>query len=176
MASFVYVDNSNVWIEGMHVSAVKNGQAANILEAQQKNICDNNWNYDFGKLLEFAGGEKSTIKRAVLFGSRPPRNDTLWSIAEKSGYEVIVEDRSVYTNKEKKIDSGVVTAIMFDVLEKIDKDNDDIVLVAGDKDYVPPIDGLTQRGYKVYVCFWNHAAKELKEICTGFFELNPYLE
>lgn len=26
MANFLYVGNSNVWIEGMHVSAVKNGR------------------------------------------------------------------------------------------------------------------------------------------------------
>ena len=30
MANFLYVDNSNVWIEGMHVAAVKSGMAPDI--------------------------------------------------------------------------------------------------------------------------------------------------
>lgn len=38
MASFVYVDNSNVWIEGMHVSAVENAIAPDLYAAQDNNI------------------------------------------------------------------------------------------------------------------------------------------
>jgi hypothetical protein len=33
MAILVYVDNSNVWIEGIHVSAVKNGHALDVYYA-----------------------------------------------------------------------------------------------------------------------------------------------
>ena len=105
MASYVYVDNSNVWIEGMHIAAVKAGLASTLQEAQSKNICDYSWSYDFGKLLSFAGGDSANIKRAKLFGSKPPLNDSLWRAAESHGFEVITEDRNYYTNKEKKIDS-----------------------------------------------------------------------
>ena len=101
MASLVYVDNSNLWIEGMHVSAVKKGMAPDVFTAQQTKTCDNSWSYDFGKMLYFAGGEKANIKKAMLFGSRPPKNDSLWDLAERNGFTVTVYDRNVQ-NKEKK--------------------------------------------------------------------------
>src|SRR5438105_7969280 len=56
VANFLYVDNSNVWIEGMHVSAVAKGMAPDIWTAQQERICDYSWKIDFGRLHDFAGG------------------------------------------------------------------------------------------------------------------------
>ena len=56
MANFLYVDNSNVWIEGMHVAAVATGIAPDIWTAQSNNICDYGWKLDFGRRYEFAGG------------------------------------------------------------------------------------------------------------------------
>jgi len=99
MANFLYVDNSNVWIEGMRVCAVEKGIALDIWTAQQKDISAK-WSIDFGRLFEFAGGETS-VGRATLYGSKPPRNDSLWKAAEKNGFKVIVFDRNI-ANKEKK--------------------------------------------------------------------------
>ena len=67
VATFLYVDNSNVWIEGMHVSAVARGLAPEIWTAQDQKICDYSWKIDFGRLYEFAGGQASEVARAVLF-------------------------------------------------------------------------------------------------------------
>ena len=174
MKSLVYVDNSNVWIEGMHVSAVKRGMATNVIVAQRDKICDG-WKIDFGKLLGFAGGEKPTIKRAVLFGSRPPANDSLWSSAKKQGFEVIVYDRNV-SNREKKIDTDIVANMMEDSFSIARAGEDEMVLVAGDKDYVPAIEKIRKRKISVIVCFWDHAAIELQKSCDKFISLNPYLE
>ncbi len=176
MSSFVYVDNSNIWIEGKHVAAVQRGQAPDLHTAQKDDICDQTWVYDFGKLLEFAGGQRAEIKKAVLFGSRPPVTDSLWKAAEKNGFKVVTEDRSYYTNKEKKIDVGIATTIMEDSYEAMNDKDDDVILVAGDRDYVPLVEKLKRRGFKVFICFWDHAAKELKDCATGFYSLNPYLE
>jgi hypothetical protein len=77
MANFLYVDNSNVWIEGMHVAAAVNGHAPTIRGAMEKGICDHSWKMDFGKLYHFAGGERHEVGKAVLYGSRPPKNDSL---------------------------------------------------------------------------------------------------
>lgn len=93
MANLLYVDNSNVWIEGMHVAAAKHGHAPNVWAAVQNKICDYSWKLEFGKLFAFAGGDKKGVKRAALFGSRPPQNDSLWVAAERQGFEVIVYDR-----------------------------------------------------------------------------------
>lgn len=174
MSNFLYVDNSNVWIEGMHVSAVAQGIAPDIWGALNYGMCDYDWKIDFGKLYEFAGGQSSEVGRAVLYGSRPPKNDSLWTIAEKKGFEVFVHDRNI-ANKEKKIDTNIVTDIVSDSYEIMNPANDEITLVAGDKDYVPTIERLRSRGFTFHVVFWEHAAKELKEAATKFITLNPYL-
>lgn len=176
MSTFVYVDNSNVWIEGKHVSAVKRGMVANLDLAMKNGICDNNWSYDFGKLLQFTVGDMKNIGRAVLFGSRPPVTDSLWTAARNSGFEVITEDRSYYNNKEKKIDVGIGTKIIEDSFLKITPGKDDVVLVAGDRDYVPVAQSLANRGIEFNVCFWNHASNELKEVATHFYNLNPHID
>src|ERR1700730_15336553 len=113
MANYLYVDNSNVWIEVMHVSAVEKGLAPNIWTAQEHKICDQSWSYDFGKLLKFAGGEGAHIGRAVLYGSRPPANDSLWKMAERVGFQVIVFDRHE-KHKEKEVETSIAVAMTED--------------------------------------------------------------
>lgn len=173
MASLVYVDNSNVWIEGMHIAAVRNGSATSVYYAAENKICDYSWTFDFGKLLKFTGGDKTNIKRAVLFGSKPPQNDSLWKAAELQGFEVITYERNL-NNKEKKVDTDIVATVIEDSYEILNKSEDEIIIVAGDKDYVPAIEKLRKRQIRVIVCFWNHAAEELKAICDDFYSLDEY--
>jgi len=174
MANFLYVDNSNVWIEGMHVAAVANGLAPNIWVAQEQRITER-WKIDFGKLFQFAGGDRSEIGRAVLYGSRPPPNDSLWGAAKAKGFEVVVYDRNV-AGREKKIDTSIATDIVADSYERMKPDRDEVTLVAGDTDYVPTVQQLRKRGFKFYVVFWEHASRELREACTQFTSLDQYLQ
>jgi uncharacterized LabA/DUF88 family protein len=62
-----------------------------------------------------------------------------------------------------------------DAYTKIDKTNSEIVLLAGDKDYMPVIDDLKSEGFMVVVVFWDHAAREVKEAATKFISLNQWL-
>jgi uncharacterized LabA/DUF88 family protein len=133
MANYLYVDNSNVWIEGMHVAAVANGHAPSIWEALANRICGYNWKMDFGKLYEFAGGDKKDVGRAVLYGSRPPANDSLWSIAKSKGFEVVVYDRNLQ-NREKKVDTSIAADMIADSYELMDPKKDEVTLVSGDRD------------------------------------------
>jgi uncharacterized LabA/DUF88 family protein len=175
MANLLYVDNSNVWIEGMHVAAVRNGLAPNVWEAQRNRICDQSWRLDFGKLFEFAGGDRAQVKRAVLFGSRPPPNDSLWDAAKRKGFDVVVYDRNV-VNREKKIDTDIVATMIEDSFTMVDPVIDEMTLVAGDSDYVPAIEKLRKRNIAFHVVFWNHAARELREAATRFVSLDEYLD
>ena len=72
MLTYTYVDNSNVFIEGQRVSAVKLGLARNIWEATQNRIVDHQWQLDYGKLHQFVCGDRSEIGGAKLWGSPPP--------------------------------------------------------------------------------------------------------
>ena len=146
LPNFLYVDNSNVWIEGMHVAALKNGLAPDLQTALDQNICDHGYKVDFGHLFQFAGGSKTDVGRAVLFGSRPPPNDSLWAAAAAQGFEVVVFDRNV-KNREKKIDTSIVTEMVTDSFRLMHAKKDEITLVAGDADYVPAIESLRSRGF-----------------------------
>ncbi|NES99230.1 MAG: NYN domain-containing protein [Sphaerospermopsis sp. SIO1G1] len=103
MKIFTYVDNSNLFIEGRRLSAVRkkiNG-ICNIYEAINLKIFDNDWYIDYGRLHEFlCGTEKSEIGGARLWGSPPPK-DTFWNYVESKGFNVQTYDRSA--GKEKKL-------------------------------------------------------------------------
>lgn len=173
---YIYVDNSNLYIEGRRVSAVASGLASNIVEAMNSGILDHGYTISFGKLHQFLTGDDLTkIKRAALFGSRPPPNDSIWQYAKKAGFELHLEDRN-YANKEKKIDTGVATLMTKDAYKHGKPAEDVFVLVAGDKDYVPTLNELRADGYNVEVVFWDHAAQELKEAATKFIALDGFLD
>ena len=175
MAELVYVDNSNVSIEGKRVKAVASGRAKNIYDAMNHNTLDPRYKVDFGRLHFFiAGKEGANIKRCMLFGSRPPPNDSLWAAARRAGFEVKVENRNV-RNKEKKIDTGIVAAMMKDAYTICDMESDTITLVGGDADYVPAVVPLVEDGFNVEVVFWNHASIELRDACSKFIDLDPML-
>ena len=165
MSEFVYVDNSNIFIEGRKIAAGKSGV---------KNHFNFNFRLDFGELYDFvAEYNPGKIARALLFGSRPPTSDKVWEVAEKVGFEVIVIDRNE-RNQEKKVDTGLVAAMMRDAYTKAAKD-DVITLVAGDSDYVPAVELLVEDGFQVEVVFWSSASTELKYACSKFIELDSHL-
>ena len=137
---------------------------------------DHGYTISFGKLHEFVcGTDKRELKRAALFGSRPPPNDGIWQIAQRAGFELHLEDRN-FSNKEKKIDTGIATLLTKDAYKHGSPVKDTFVLVAGDSDYVPTINALKEDGYIVEVVFWEHASPELKRVASKFFSLDGFLE
>ena len=172
MGKFMYVDNSNVWIEGMRLSAVRNGLAVDI----QANVFDPSWRIDFGCLSRLVGGAHNGLKRAVLIGSRPPDNDSLWKAAEeKGGFEVQVFDRNPISGREKQVDSAIITQMMKDAYRHAQA-GDEFILVAGDADYVPPVKEILEEKMSVTVAFWSHAVSwKLKEAADRFFDLDSHL-
>ena len=176
MADYIYVDNSNLYIEGRRTSAVAHGLAESIHEAMNEGILDHGYTISFGKLHEFlCGTDKRAIRRAALFGSRPPPNDGIWTFAKSAGFELHLEDRNV-KNREKKIDTGIATLLTKDAYKHGKPGEDVFVLVAGDGDYVPTINELRADGYFVEVVFWDHASRELKDAASRFVGLNTHLE
>jgi len=170
MTTYTYVDNSNLYIEGSRVSAVKEGMAKNIVEAMINGIVDHGWVLDYGKLYKYVSGQNTVAK---LWGSPPP-GDSFWKMVGKAGFVTQVYDRNA-ANKEKKVDVAIATTMMEDAFTVIDKDNDDILLVAGDSDYVPLVARLIKLGFKVEVAFWGQAARELRETAVNFFDLDAKL-
>ena len=166
MSEYVYVDNSNVFIEGKRIAARKNGGT---------DYYDFQFRLDFGELYDFiAEHDREKIARALLLGSRPPTSDKVWDVATRAGFEVVVIDRN-FENREKKVDTGLVAAMVRDAYTKVEK-SDVITLVAGDSDYVPAVELLVADGFQVEVVFWSSASGELKSVCSKFIELDRYLD
>jgi len=172
----LYLDNSNVFIEGQKVSAVRKRMAKYVGEkdARGKQIHDTSYRLDFGKLIQITCGFQASVNKAKLYGSRPPTHDTVWDMAKEKGFELIIFDKSYY-GKEKKVDSTIVMNMTEDVLINLDPKTDQIVLIAGDADFIPVVQRAKQKGFSVKVAFWNHASHELKQEASEFQNLDSHL-
>ena len=179
MKVFTYVDNSNVYIEGSRVSAVRKGMAPNIYDAMNSKIVDRLWNIDYGRLHQFlCGTDQAEIGAARLWGSPPP-SDSFWEMVERKGFTVETFEKSP-SGQEKKVDVAIAYRITKDAFTCIDKSESEIVLVSGDKDFVPVIEDLIMEGFKLKVAFWDQAAQELKNSlrnsATDFLSFDPYFD
>lgn len=135
----IIVDNSNIWIEGMKYSASQQG----IVSTNGKDPCDFSWRVDFGKLLSKVS-QGMTIRKAILVGSRPPVNDSLWNVAKRRGFEVIVQDRNS-NNKEKAVDTELVakgTQLVCTTSPAVLK------ILSGDADFKPLVDIANEQGWE----------------------------
>jgi hypothetical protein len=174
--NFVYIDNSNVFLEGRRVSAVRKGipGASTIIDAMNNQTLDFSWHIDYGSLHEFACGDPSQIGAANLWGSPPP-GDSFWKMVERYGFKVRTFDRNCI-GKEKQVDVAITHQMTKDAYSGVvTKLEDEITLVAGDKDYVPMLEDFKANGFVVHVVFWDHAAATLKKAATKFVSLNPLL-
>lgn len=169
MTTYVYVDNSNIFIEGRRISAVKKGMAKNIYEAMGSLIVDPAWNMDYGRLYEFLCGDDAVAR---LWGSPPP-GDSFWNMLERKGFQTTVYDKN-FSNHEKKVDVAIGHRMTKDAYTVIDKNKDELLLVSGDADFIPVITDLISEGYKVEVAFWGHAAREVREAASKFISLDTY--
>ncbi|HVI51215.1 MAG TPA: NYN domain-containing protein [Candidatus Sulfotelmatobacter sp.] len=169
MTTYTYIDNSNLYIEGCRIAAVKRGMAADVYEAMNLFIVDHTWRMDYGKLYDFICGENSIAR---LWGSPPP-GDSFWNMLDHKGFNPTVYEKN-FSNKEKKVDVAIAHRMTKDAFTIIEKTRDEIILVSGDTDYVPVVTDLVADGFKVEVAFWDHAGRELREIATDFISLNKY--
>lgn len=172
MSYFVFVDNSNVWIEGKIASAVAKGWAKNSVAAHMQKIEDKSWRIDFGKLLNCVTyGNIQDIKKAVLFGSKPPHNDSLWNAMAHAQFEVVALDRNV-AGKEKAVDTGIIARID-KALYKQASAGDTFVLVMGDKDFILALEAIREENCSSVVAFWDNASAELISEADCFIDLTP---
>ena len=171
MSALIYLDNSNLWIEGKKVSAVSKGLALDVWDATATRTFDQAFKLDFGQALAVANN--APIKVARFYGSRPPEADSVWNAAQAAGFRLTILDRN-QRNKEKSVDSSMVADIIED-LYNLATPGDIFIIMAGDADYVPVVQKLQAKNYEVHVLFWDHAAVELKKAADNFLSLNGYL-
>lgn len=160
----VIVDNSNIWIEGQKFSARKKG----IVSVDGKEPCDFSWRIDFGKLLTIVAQGKS-IRKAILVGSRPPKNDSLWYQAKVNGFEVITHDRNGF-NKEKAIDTELVAK----GVEIICTTEPAILkILSGDSDFLPLVNMANSHSWETEMWAFSSAFTNDGTMATAVSQVQP---
>jgi hypothetical protein len=120
---------------------------------------DWSWRIDFGSLLkQVANGHR--VINAILVGSTPPPNDSLWNAAVSQGFEVKTHERSRATGEEKAVD----TEIMASGLKIIYKHPRPAILklLSGDRDFLPLIRSAYEEGWETEL--WGFAASISNEL------------
>lgn len=162
MDLFLFIDNSNLFIEMRRVAQLVFNYDDDLLRRVR---------VDYGKLLEYIRKERE-LKEAILVGSKPPPNDSLWARLRKLGIELKIYERSPFTDREREVDQELVNCIR-DTMET-NKPPGVIALVSGDGGYVTTMERCVSRGWMVETYFWRQAAASLKHLGGGtFFNLNP---
>ena len=139
----VLVDNSNVFIEGQKHSAKQKHIYKN--RPEDRDVCDPSWRINFGNLLT-ALAKGRQIHAAILVGSRPPKNDSVWGSAKSSGFEVTVHERDSQ-NREKAVDTELVaqgTEIICSVSTQMV-----LIIASGDRDFLPLVNVAHRKNWEV---------------------------
>ena len=167
----MFVDNSNVLIEARRFAFMRRKGRPRLSKFK-----DDRYEIDWGKFL-YLVKEKDTRALAqipILYGSRPPPEDSVWDRIREEGFDVKVFDRNI-RNKEK----GVDMEMGMDIAERFHEVPDDtprtLVIAAGDADYVPVVERAKSRGWPVEVWFWSNAAQLLQQSASRFFPLDDHL-
>ncbi|MDX9735618.1 MAG: NYN domain-containing protein [Thermoanaerobaculia bacterium] len=171
---FVFVDVSNLWIEGQRKSAVKTGLARNIWEAQVRHVLDFTWRIDVRGLHEvLVDWSDSRVALATLVGSSTENGMTWWEAARRAGFEIMARPRKSGSG-EKGVDVALSGAVLKAAYGRMRPRVDSLTLVAGDADFVPLVADVRSLGLRVRVAFWQHASADMKDAADEFVELDHF--
>lgn len=126
---------------------------------------------DFGQLLleacKDSKGDSRGVKSAYIAGVIPD-DDTFWDIARNKGFTV----RRGYlgSNRRSKQDDAYLITDMTATLYE-EQGPSTIVLVAGDADYVPPLQRALEKGWRVEVAFINRGVSGALEMVAHEFRI-----
>lgn len=167
---FAFVDNSNVLIEGRRFAEMKRKGRSRLSP-----YVDDSYSIDWGKFLYVVKEQDSRglAEIPILYGSRPPDEDSVWNRIRDDGFDVKLFDRNI-RNKEKGVDMEMGMDVAKLVYSAIDPRV--IVVAAGDADYVPVVERAKDEGWIVEVWFWSNAAGDLKKAASRFCVLDEHLE
>ena len=153
---FIYVDDSNIWIEGKKLAAK---------QLKLRCVEDPRLRLDVGKVADVVANGRE-VAWGILYGSEPPPIDTVWEKIEERGWKVITSKRSAFTNREKQVDHQMVadiTALVSDRTVAKGK----IAIVSGDADIIPAIKEGLSKNWCFEIWMWeggiSNALKSLAE-------------
>ncbi|KAK4244699.1 hypothetical protein C7999DRAFT_43665 [Corynascus novoguineensis] len=160
---FIYIDNSNLWIQGQRTYAEKK-----ILKVSW----DPTWRFDIGHLRDILlahsdlkAEEKTSEVKVNLYGSIPPPVDTVWKVIESHDVRVITFKRSSWNQREKQVDAELIADSSTQAVEAYYKQVPAVfIIVSGDRDVRSAVVKITEHGCPVHLWSWdNGLAKVFRE-------------
>ncbi len=148
MSAYVFVDNSNLFIEGQYAIGTLLGYG--LFDRKRNGYKLDTLRIEYGLLLQTILQGRELGASPVMVGSRPPPNDSMWQLFRTVGFTVKVFDRN-RDDKEKKVDVELACSMM-DVVYT--KPKGVLILVSGDGDYQPAILRALENGFKIEIWFW----------------------
>ncbi len=172
MRSYIFVDNSNIFIEGQKAAAMAENS-----ETQGKL-----YRLDFGRLFRYLTPKGSTAFFQLdselfpkLYGSEPPPLDTLWQILKQMGVGLKVFQRNP-RGIEKRVDAALIIDVSRLVYKLQPKPDGEIVIVAGDLDYYDLVGLAKGAGWNVRIVCWRHATAGPLQSLSAFEDLTPQIK
>lgn len=165
--AWVFVDDSNLWIEGMKLRARQlNFDAPN----------DPRVRVNMTRLADVIGKSHSLdVRRGVLYGSMRSAAEAVWARVRGLGWTVKTHRRSAYSGREKQVDAQIIADIV-ELVAGSARRPGTIVLVSGDADMLPALEKATEHGWRVIVTTWAHCVAKCVEdyaLATDSVEIFP---
>ena len=140
---FIYVDDSNMWIEAKKLAAFK---------SKLKCVEDPRLRLDIGKVTDVVAMGRD-VAWGTLYGSEPPPIDTVWQKIRDRGWKVITTKRNPFTKKEKQVDHQVVADITALVSDRsVAKGK--VVMMSGDADMIPAVKESLKMKWSIEIWMW----------------------
>lgn len=148
---WIFIDNSNLWIEGKKFAA----RTLGLITPEDPRCRVNIGDLDNVICSNSPGNLKRVVQQGTLYGSEPPPLDTIWEKIREAGYKVTKYPRSVFTGREKKVDGALIS----DVVETVCSNDRPatVILVTGDADPTPAVMKAIEREWSVEVWSWSSA-------------------
>jgi len=163
---FIYVDDSNIWIEGKKLAAK---------QLNLKCVEDPRLRLDVGRVADVVANGRE-VAWGILYGSEPPPIDTVWEKIRERGWKVITSKRSRITNKEKQVDHQMVSDIATLVSDRAVAKGK-IAIVSGDADIIPAIKEGLSKNWSFEIWMWeggiSNALKSLAEDYPESLNISP---
>lgn len=157
MASMIYLDNSNLYLSYCNAHEEKPGFRAPTL----------NYSVLLSLLSLGEPAKKATVYTSIMGGPSHKQ----WKDARDAGWDVVIHKKDFW-GREKQVDVDIATDLLIDGLALKDKKKDQLILVAGDADYLPAVQKLQERGIPVIVAFWKKLAnKQLRHEASLFLDM-----
>ncbi|XP_019637544.1 PREDICTED: uncharacterized protein LOC109479923 [Branchiostoma belcheri] len=155
---WIFVDDSNIWVEGKKVA----GRARNFPRVVE----DPRVRIDTGKLADLIAEDRHVVM-GTLYGSEPPKIDSVWRKIRERGWRVPQPKRkSRITGREKEVDAQLVADVTSLACETPETKRGIISLVTGDADMMPVLQKILEKPpWIAEIWMWEHAiSKKLKDL------------